>query len=127
MPVDPTVVQIALLAVAALIGYWFSSRGKKDDSQTTMALAITQMALRIDHLEDDNKAHAEQGKTLATLERSMAEMRVEMREVRHHLDNKIESICQDFKRLSDTLMRQMPVEQPRDILGQLRALVAQHG
>lgn len=126
--VDQTLVQIGLLVVAAIVGYWFSRREKKDDAQTTMALAISQMASRLDHLETDNKAHAEQGKTLATVERSVAEMRVEMREVRHHLDSKIESMCQDFKRLSDTLLRlATPAPSAREgIMSQLRMLVEQH-
>jgi len=88
------------------------------------------MSARIDHLERDAVVHVEQGKQLNNLDRKLGELSVEVREARHHLDAKIETICQDFKRLSDTMARMAasrPASSTRaDFMEDLRNLMGRY-
>ncbi len=126
MTIDPTLQALLLIGVGALIAWFLARREKKDDQQSDLAIALSQVAQRISHLERDNIAHAEQAKTLITLERGLGELRVEVKEVRNHISERIESICQDFKRLTDTMMRTtasgMQANLRADFMAELRAL-----
>lgn len=102
---------IFLVILGAFVTWLFTRRDKREDKDVTVAQLLAAMNARIDHLEKDGVAHAGQAAEISALKVSVENVRGDVHAARTFLDAKIESMCQDFKRLNDTMLRLL-VPQP---------------
>lgn len=99
---------LLLVLAGAALAYFFARREKKQDRATDQSQLVIELSQRITHLERDKDAHEERAKEISNLRVAMESVRGEVMEARAFLDAKIESMCQDFKRLNDTMLRLVP-------------------